>query len=498
MSQLTRIQPFSLSALSGALVLALLSPAAGAADNILAAGGSVNTNYMKCIEKMNMSSQEYETCLNTNPPGVESQSTDIALGKGATVVADKYHGEAFFVRNMPGAIRIIHEDVAGSTGYFFSDGPAYVDGVRHTWGLSTEDAARALPGGIAIGSLAFANQGGITIGAHTEPFFGTALPVAAPTISSTRPLEVHQNTVYGSASTVIGANSYSKGDFLSVLGSYNNIGNMVALDNFSGSTFDGAGNVTQSTQMRASNLLTLVSGTFNEHPNTKGVALPYLDLSTVVIGSANYFFNAGETSILGSGEPVTPALLESIRIEETVENQLRALAAHISPLEGELIALTGVFRSVHLSRARLTAMLNAENPAREWSRFARHSQYSGVYCPPQQLFPAEDGMPVAGYMLSSTTSSAVPNGIPVFDTRTPDGRRVEVTPAAWKLFYPDRENATVIAADLVNFMTVLPRAYFGIPVDDLYREIGPFSAEEFRRLSEMADSLVNARNDCLA
>ena len=56
----------------------------------------------------------------------------------------------------------------------------------------------------------------------------------------------------------------------------------------------------------------------------------------------------------------------------------------------------------------------------------------------------------------------------------------------------------MIAADLVNFMTVLPRAYFGIPVDDLYREIGPFSAEEFRRLSEMADSLVNARNDCLA
>ena len=142
------------------------------------------------------------------------------------------------------------------------------------------DALDRLPGGIAIGTNAYARTGSVEIGSHTMQ----GMTMAGTTVDETSANIIDMTT--------IGTNSYNKGMMATIVGAYSiNTGD-----------FDGSGGV-NSISYGSQNMGSVLIGSLNQN-RSKGNG-GYSGIANTMVGVANIAENANGALIYGAGNKIT-------------------------------------------------------------------------------------------------------------------------------------------------------------------------------------------------
>ncbi len=142
------------------------------------------------------------------------------------------------------------------------------------------DALDRLPGGIAIGTNAYARTGSVEIGSHTMQ----GMTMAGTTVDKTSANIIDMTT--------IGTNSYNKGMMATIVGAYSiNTGD-----------FDGSGGF-NSLSYGSQNMGSVLIGSLNQN-RSKGNG-GYSGIANTMVGVANIAENANGALIYGAGNKIT-------------------------------------------------------------------------------------------------------------------------------------------------------------------------------------------------
>ena len=247
----------------------------------------------------------------------------VAIGQGATIDAQGGNGEHY-------SLAIGRKARVGSNGYDFSsialgDGAYVLNGSgKQEWALSFDSdnwnvvkgffnvtvngpkKSSRIPGGIVIGTNAFARTGSIQIGAHTYEGKMGSIDVVKNNDETSKDTNRQANIVN---MTTIGTNSYQKAANGTMVGAYN-----ISTGNFTG---EGGLN---SLLNGAQNFGSSVFGTLNsikskDKNGTSGVA-------NSIVGIANITENANGSLVFGAGNVIKNSN-ESLSLTNTVTESFK-------------------------------------------------------------------------------------------------------------------------------------------------------------------------------